>query len=76
MFKDLATISKSTMGWFNGLKLHIVINDKGGILSFCVIQANVDDREPLKNENFLKQIFGELFGNKGYISQNYNNYFL
>lgn len=69
VFKDLATTGKSTMGWFYGFKLHIVINDKGEILSFCVTQANVDDREPLKNENFLKQIFGKLFGDKGYISQ-------
>ena len=56
VFKDLAATGKSTMGWFHGFKLHIVINDKGEILSFCVTQANVDDREPLKNESFLKQI--------------------
>lgn len=69
VFKDVANVGKSTMGWFYGFKLHIVINDKGEILSFCVTQANVDDREPLKNENFLKQIFGKLFGDKGYISE-------
>lgn len=69
VFKDLARTGKSTMGWFYGFKLHIVINDKGEILSFCVTQANVDDREPLKNESFLKQIFGKLFGDKGYISE-------
>lgn len=32
-------------------------------------QANLDDREPLKNESFFKQIFGKLFGDKGYISE-------
>lgn len=69
VFKDLATTGKSTMGWFHGFKLHLIINDKGEILSFCVTQANVDDREPLKNESFLKQIFGKLFGDKGYISE-------
>ncbi|QAR30536.1 IS982 family transposase [Ornithobacterium rhinotracheale] len=72
VFKDLATTGKSTMGWFHGFKLHLVINDKGEILSFCVTQANVDDREPLKNEGFLKQIFGKLFGDKGYISEKLN----
>lgn len=56
------------MGWFHGFKLHIVINDKGELLSFCVTQANVDDREPLKNEGFLKDIFGKLYADKGYIS--------
>jgi len=69
VFKGLATTGKSTMGWFHGFKLHIIINDKGELLSFAVTQANVDDREPLKNEGFLKSIFGKLFGDKGYISE-------
>lgn len=69
VFKDLAKTGKSTMGWFYGFKLHIIINDMGEILSFAVTQANVDDREPLKNEGFLKQVFGKLFGDKGYISE-------
>lgn len=37
-------------------------------MSFCVTQANVDDRDSLKNEGFLREIFGKLFGDKGYIS--------
>lgn len=69
VFKDLAAVGKSTMGWFYGFKLHIIINDKGQVISFCVTQANVDDREPLKNEGFLKVVFGKLFADKGYIGQ-------
>ncbi len=69
VFKDIAQVGKSTMGYFYGFKLHIAINDKGEILSFAITQANVDDREPLKNESFLKDIFGKLFGDKGYISK-------
>lgn len=69
VFKDTATVGKSTMGWFYGFKLHIVINDRGEILSFAITQANVDDREPLKNEGFLRSVFGKLFGDKGYISK-------
>jgi hypothetical protein len=69
VFKGIATTGKSTMGWFHGFKLHIIINDKGVLLSFAVTQANVDDREPLNNEGFLKNIFGKLFGDKGYISE-------
>ena len=53
----------------HGFKLHIIINDKGEIISFAITQANVDDREPLKNEGFLKAVFGKLFGDKGYISE-------
>jgi len=69
VFKNIAEVGKSTMGWFYGFKLHIVINDKGEILNFAITQANVDDREPLKNENFLKAVFGKLFADKGYISE-------
>ena len=66
VFNDVATTGKSTMSWFHGFKLHIVINDKGELLSFAVTQANVDDREPSKNEGFLKNIFGKLFGDRLY----------
>ena len=69
VFKGIAEVGKSTMGWFYGFKLHIVINDRGEILNFAITQANVDDREPLKNESFLKAIFGKLFADKGYISK-------
>ena len=64
VFKDMATTWKSTFGWFHAFKLHIVIKEKGEILSFCIIQANVDDCDPLKNEGFLKDIFGNLFRDK------------
>ena len=69
VFKDVASCGKSTVGWFYGFKLHIVINDKGEILSFCITQANVDDREPLRNKSFLQKIFGKLYADKGYISK-------
>ena len=69
VFKGIAQVGRSTMGWFYGFKLHIVINDRGEILNFAVTQANVDDREPLKHESFLKAVFGKLFADKGYISQ-------
>lgn len=69
VFKDIAQVGRSTMGWFYGFKLHIVISDRGQILSFAVTQANIDDREPLKSESFLRAVFGKLFADKGYISQ-------
>jgi hypothetical protein len=69
VFEGLATTGKSTMGWFYGFKLHLIINDKGEILSFVITPANVDDREPLKNDKFLEKIKGKLYGDKGYVSQ-------
>tara|TARA_B110000967_G_C18729202_1_gene481712 strand:+ start:140 stop:604 length:465 start_codon:yes stop_codon:yes gene_type:complete len=57
------------MGWFHGFKLHIIINDKGEILNFTIIQANVDDRTPLKKKSFLDKIYGKLYADKGYIGK-------
>ena len=68
VFKGMAAMGKSTVGWFYGFKLHIVINDRGEIINFMISQGNMDDRTPLKSESFLKKIFGKLFGDKGYIS--------
>lgn len=70
VFKGIATTGKSTMGWFHGFKLHIIINDKGEILNFCITQANVDDRTPLKKKSFLDKIYGKLYADKGYIGKN------
>jgi hypothetical protein len=39
------------------------------LLSFAETQANVDDREPLKNEGFLNALFWKLLGDKGYTSE-------
>ena len=69
VFKDIANTGRSTMGWFHGFKLHIVINDKGELLDFMITQASEDDRAPLKQGNILKGIFGSLYGDKGYISK-------
>jgi len=69
VFKDMATVGKSTMGYFFGFKLHIVINDKGELLNFVITQGNVDDREPLKNKNFINSLKGKLYADKGYISK-------
>lgn len=66
--KGFAKKGHSSMGWFFGFKLHLIINDKGEILDFMLTPANVDDREPLKQSDFHKRIFGKLFGDKGYIS--------
>lgn len=69
VFQDIATTGRSTMGWFHGFKLHLIINDKGEVLDFVITQANVDDRQPLKDGNILKRIFGSLYADKGYISK-------
>jgi len=57
------------MGWFFGFKLHLVCNDKGEIIEFMLTPGNIDDRFPLKQQKFIDKIFGKIYGDKGYISQ-------
>ena len=68
-FKGIAEVGKSTLGWFFGFKLHLIINDKGEILSFYLTKGNVDDRDAKAITRMTKEIFGKLFGDKGYISK-------
>jgi len=67
VFKDLAAGGKTTMGWFYGFKLHLIVNELGELLSVHLTPGNVDDRNPLAAMS--KDLFGKLFGDKGYLSQ-------
>ena len=55
------------MGWFYGFKLPLIVNEKGDVINFFITHSNVDDREPLKNGNFLEKIIGKIYADKGYI---------
>jgi hypothetical protein len=48
VFKDLAARGKSTMGWFYGFKLHLIVNEQGELLAVHLTPGNVDDRRPLE----------------------------
>lgn len=67
VFKGVAKKGKSTIGWFFGFKVHIIVNECGGLLAVKLTQANVDDRSPVLG--MIKNIFGKLYGDKGYISK-------
>ena len=69
VFRDTAELGKTTMGYFFGFKLHLIVNDKGELINFIITKGNVDDREPLKNERFVNDLKGKLFADKGYISK-------
>ncbi len=55
------------MGWHFGFKLHLIINDRGELLAFKLTPGNTDDRKPVPE--MTQGIFGKLFGDRGYISQ-------
>lgn len=69
VFKGLAKVGKSTVGWFFGFKLHLIINDKGEILSFYLSQGNTSDNNAKIITKMTKEIFGKVFGDKGYINK-------
>jgi len=56
VFRRTAKRGQTSIGWFYGFKVHLVI-----------IPGNVDDRKPV--ERLSQRLFGKLFGDRGYISQ-------
>jgi hypothetical protein len=67
VFDGWAARGKSSMGWFYGFKLHLIVNDCGEIVAFQLTPGNVDDRKPVPV--MVKRLVGKLFGDKGYLSQ-------
>ena len=55
------------MGWFFGFKLHLVINEKGGLLAAHLTPGNVDNRAAVRP--MTKKLTGLLFRDKGYIDK-------
>ena len=71
VFQVDARRGKTSVGWFYGFKLHLVVNDvvndRGELLACCLTPGNADDRQPVPR--LVRRLFGKLFGDRGYISQ-------
>jgi hypothetical protein len=67
VFKGIAKKGKSSMGWFFGFKLHLVINEQGELLAFKLTTATTDDRVHV--DEMTQGLTGKLIGDKGYLSQ-------
>lgn len=67
VFASVAARGCSTMGWFFGFKLHLIVNEIGELLGVQLTPGNVDDRKPVPG--LTKRLMGKLYGDKGYISQ-------
>lgn len=66
-FKDLANRGKTSMGWFYGFKLHLIINDKKEIMNIKITKGNVFDNQVI--DDLVKNLKGKLFGDRGYLSE-------
>lgn len=68
--KSVAAKGKTSMGWFYGLKVHIIINHFGEIISFYISAGNVADNNEHLIFKLTRRILGKLFGDKGYLLRN------
>jgi hypothetical protein len=69
VFTQSATRGKTSMVWFFGFKLHLVINERGEIVHFVLTKGNVADNDERLLKGLRKTIWGKLFGDKGYITK-------
>ncbi len=67
VFEGIAKRGKTSMGWFYGFKLHLVVNHQGETLALKVTADNVDDREPVRE--LTTELTGTLYADKRYLSQ-------
>jgi hypothetical protein len=69
-FTGSAGCGQTSVGWFYGFKLHLIINERGEILSCYLTAGNVDDRQLVAGMvKKARRMFGKLFGDKGYLSR-------
>ena len=66
-FSGLAKRCHSSIDWFYGFKLHIIINDR--IVAIRITKGNVDDRKAFEEMVIKKGLKGKVYADKGYISK-------
>ena len=67
VFENLAARGKTSVDWFFGFKLHLVVNEYGELLNLQLTPGNIDDRKPVPD--LLQSLFGKVFADRGYVSQ-------
>ena len=65
--KRFASWSKTSKGWFYGLKLHLTADLNGKIVGLYFTSGNASDREILKKMN--KDLDGTFVADAGYVSE-------
>ncbi len=67
VFKEIAEYGRTSVGWFFGLKVHLVINNHGELIAFKITKGNVHDGAAATS--LLNALEGLAFGDKGYIGK-------
>lgn len=68
---DSASRRKSSVDWFYGFKLHLICDHVGQFVSYCITTGNMDDRKVLPDLVQSSKLKGKLFGDRGYIGENW-----
>jgi transposase len=69
--KGLASMSKSSNGWYYGMKLHLTADFKGKMLALKITSADGSDRQTAKDMN--KDLWGVILLDSGYVSNDLQN---
>lgn len=75
VFKLFARKGKGSMGWFYGLKLHLVINHLGQLVSFLLTPANTADNNHAVLTHLLHGLTGKCGGDKGYYTTLFEQFY-
>jgi hypothetical protein len=67
VFKEIAQYGRTSVGWFFGLKVHLVINNLGELIAFKITKGSVSDSSVAGS--LLSSLEGLAFGDKGYIGK-------
>lgn len=74
VFAGTAERGKTSVDWFYGFKLHLIINDSGELLRIHLTKGNVDDRAPVPQ--MVRDLWGVLYGDRGYLSQELSSFLM
>lgn len=67
VFQNVAEYGKTSVAWFFGLKLHLVINNLGELIAFKITKGNKNDGK--ESGSLLKYLTGLAFGDNGYVGK-------
>ena len=66
-FDAVAEYGHTSVGWFFGLKLHLVINDRGELMAFKITRGSRHDSK--EAAPLLRKFKGLAFGDRGYLGK-------
>lgn len=75
VFKGIAQRGKTSVGWFYGIKLFLIVNLKGEVMRATVAAGNVADNSFEYMKTLFAEFKGVIMGDKGFLSSKAFTYF-